>query len=74
MTTARTTPNDEDTVPTYRGTRLHALRIDDELWAAARARADAEGTSVNAEVVAFLRRWVARPPRGTRARKGSRKS
>lgn len=58
----------EEQMPTYRGTRLHAMRIDDELWTAARARADAEGTSVNAEVVAFLRRWVARPPR-TQARK-----
>lgn len=68
--TAKTTPrNEENVAASYRGTKLHALRIEDELWAAARAKADAEGTSVNAEVVAFLRRWVAKPPRKPRGRR-----
>lgn len=43
----------------YRGTALHSMRIPDEVWAAARARADAEGSSVSAEVVAFLRAYGA---------------
>lgn len=36
---------------------LHSMRIPDEVWDAAKARSEAEGTSVSAEVVAFLRRY-----------------
>lgn len=43
----------------YRGTKLHAMRIPDEVWAAALARAAADGTTVTAEVVAFLRAYGA---------------
>lgn len=43
----------------YRGTPLHALRIGDDVWIPSRARADEEGSSVNAEVVAFLRAYAA---------------
>lgn len=42
----------------YPGTPLHSLRIPDEVWVAARTRADENGTSVNAEVVAFLRAYA----------------
>jgi hypothetical protein len=43
--------------PPYRGTRLHALRIPDPVWAAARARAGEDGTSVTAVVVAMLQAY-----------------
>ena len=37
-----------------------SLRIPDNLWHAARAKAVAEGTNLTAVVVAFLRRYVRR--------------
>lgn len=44
--------------PTYRGTRLRAIRVSDEVWQAAINRAQADGSSVSAEVVAFLRAYA----------------
>lgn len=41
----------------YRGTRLRAIRVPDEVWQAALDRAQADGSSVSAEVVAFLRAY-----------------
>lgn len=42
----------------YRGTPLHSIRIDDELWAALTARAAADGASasdvIRAAVTAYL--------------------
>lgn len=37
-----------------------SLRIPDDLWHAARAKAEAEGTTLTAVVIAFLRRYIAR--------------
>ena len=42
-------------------TPLRAMRIADDIWQAARKRASAEGTTVTAVVVAFLRRYGAKP-------------
>lgn len=42
-------------------TMPRSLRIPPELWAAAVDRAQAEGTTVTAVVVAALRAFVARP-------------
>lgn len=41
----------------YRGTRLHAIRVPDAVWQAAIDRAQRDGSSVSAEVVAFLRAY-----------------
>lgn len=42
----------------YRGTPLHAMRVPDEVWAAAIARAAEDGEqSVSAVVVALLRAY-----------------
>jgi acyl-coenzyme A thioesterase PaaI-like protein len=43
----------------YRGTPLHAMRFADEVWQPAIARSREEGSSVNAEVAAFLRAYGA---------------
>jgi predicted HicB family RNase H-like nuclease len=43
------------------GTRLHNIRLEDELWAAAQAKAAAAGTSVSALVREFLKQYVNRP-------------
>jgi hypothetical protein len=44
-------------------TPLRHMRIPDELWDAAMAKADAEGTSVSDVVRELLSRWVKRPAR-----------
>jgi len=41
-------------------TPLRNLRVADDLWHAARVKAEANGTSLTAVIVAFLRRYVAR--------------
>ena len=46
------------------GTRLHPIRLDDELWSAATAKAEAEGTTVSAEVRRFLERWISETTHG----------
>jgi predicted DNA binding CopG/RHH family protein len=43
-----------------RGTPLRNLRVPDDLWQAAKAKAAAEGTTLTAVLVAALRRYVAR--------------
>ena len=45
-------------------TPLRNLRVPDELWAAAKARADMEGTTLTAVLVKALKQYVMRrPPR-----------
>lgn len=50
-----------DTVPpvakNYRGTVIRSIRIPDDVWQAAIERAQRDGSSVSAEVVAFLRAY-----------------
>lgn len=48
-----------------RGTTLRNIRVDDELWQAVQAKAEAEGRSVSEVVRELLARWVKRPPRLT---------
>lgn len=43
-----------------RGTTLRNIRVDDTLWEAAKAKAEAEGTSVSEVVRELLTRWVHR--------------
>lgn len=40
---------------------VRAIRIPDTLWKAAREKAEREGTTVTAIVLAALRRYVAKP-------------
>lgn len=47
------------------GTTLRNIRVDDELWRAAQAKAEAEHRSVSEVVRELLARWVKRPPRLT---------
>jgi hypothetical protein len=46
-----------------RGTTLRNVRIDDELWSAAKTKAAAEGSDVSTVLRELLGRWVTRPPR-----------
>lgn len=43
-----------------RGTPLRNIRIDDELWEAAKAKAATEGRDVSAVTRELLARWVRR--------------
>lgn len=69
--TAPTLAKDPTVAQSYRGTKLHAMRVPDEVWAGARARADDDGSSVNAEVVAFLRAYAAGERYVLKARKAA---
>lgn len=40
------------------GTRLRNLRVDDDLWLAAKARAEEEGTDLSSVIRSFLRAYV----------------
>ena len=42
------------------GTTLRNVRIPDELWEAAKAKAEAEGRTVSEVLRTYLERWVAR--------------
>lgn len=46
-----------------RGTPLRNFRCDDELWAAAQDKAEAEGRDVSTVLRELLSKWVTRPPR-----------
>lgn len=49
-----------------RGTTARNVRVPDDVWDAAKIRADIDGTTVSAVVLAFLRQWsAAEPPRDT---------
>ena len=41
-------------------TPRRSIRVDDEVWNAAKAKADAEGRSVTDVIVAALRRYIRR--------------
>lgn len=45
-----------------RGTTIRPVRISDELWNAAKAKAEAEGTNVSEVVREKLREYVTTPP------------
>jgi predicted DNA binding CopG/RHH family protein len=46
-----------------RGTTLRNVRINDELWEAVQAKAEAEGRNASEVVRELLSKWVTRPPR-----------
>ncbi len=45
-----------------RGTTIRPIRISDELWEAAKAKAEAEGTNVSAVLREKLREYISGPP------------
>ncbi len=45
-----------------RGTPIRNVRVPDELWGRALARAEEEGTSVSAMIVRALEKWVRDEP------------
>jgi len=47
--------------PSMANTPLRAIRVPDEVWQAAREKAEREGTTVTAVVLAALQRYVKRP-------------
>lgn len=47
----------------YSGDRIRNIRVPDELWVAAKAKAAAEGRTVSEVLRDYLKRWVAQPPR-----------
>lgn len=50
-------------MPNQPKTPARAVRVPDDLWDAAKAKADAEATTVSAVIVAALKRFTTRPPK-----------
>ena len=50
-------------VPNKPKTPNRAIRVEDSLWRAAQAKAAAEGKTLTGVIVAYLKRYVAAPPR-----------
>jgi hypothetical protein len=57
------TPDKISPVPNQPKTPVHSLRVDDDIWRAAQAKAEAEGRTLTAVIVAYLKRYVSAPPR-----------
>jgi hypothetical protein len=58
-------PHQKKEAPMSKGTPLRNLRVDDDLWEAATAKAQAEHREggVSEVIRELLTRWVTRPPR-----------
>jgi hypothetical protein len=54
-------------MPNQPKTPVHSLRVDDDLWRAAQAKAEAEGRTLTGVIVAYLKRYASTP---TRAKSG----
>jgi len=50
-------------MPNQPKTPVRGLRVEDALWRAAQEKAAAEGRTLTAVLVAYLKRYVATPPR-----------
>jgi hypothetical protein len=57
------TPGRISTVPNKPKTPVRGIRVDDEIWRAAQAKAKAEGRTLTGVLVAYLKRYVSTPPR-----------
>jgi hypothetical protein len=57
------TPDTMRRMPNQPKTPVRGLRVDDELWHAAQEKAKAEGRTMTDVLVAYLKRYVATPPR-----------
>jgi hypothetical protein len=50
-------------MPNKPKTPVRGLRVDEDLWRAAQDKAEAEGRTMTAVIVAYLKRYVSTPPR-----------
>jgi hypothetical protein len=50
-------------MPNQPKTPVRGLRVENGLWRAAQEKAKAEGRTLTAVIVAYLKRYVATPPR-----------
>jgi len=50
-------------MPNKPKTPVRGIRVDEDLWRAAQAKAEAEGRTLTGVLVAYLRRYVSTPPR-----------
>ncbi len=59
----RNTPDRLSRVPNQPKPPVHSLRVDDDIWHAAQAKAVAEGRTLTAVLVAYLKRYASTPAR-----------
>jgi hypothetical protein len=57
------TPDRLPAMPNKPKTPVRGLRVDEDLWRAAQDKAEAEGRTMTAVIVAYLKRYVSTPPR-----------
>ena len=57
------TPDRLPRMPNKPKTPVRGVRVEDGLWRAAQAKAEAEGRTLTGVIVDYLRRYVASPPR-----------
>ena len=57
------TPGKISPMPNQPKTPVRGLRVEDSLWRAAQEKAKAEGRTLTAVLVAYLKRYVSTPPR-----------
>ncbi|HEY0938415.1 MAG TPA: hypothetical protein VGD91_32290 [Trebonia sp.] len=50
-------------MPNQPKTPVRGIRVDEDLWRAAQEKAEAEGRTMTAVLVAYLKRYVATPTR-----------
>jgi hypothetical protein len=50
-------------MPNQPKTPVRGIRVDEDLWRAAQAKAEAEGRPLTSVLVAYLKRYVSTPPR-----------
>jgi len=50
-------------MPNQPKTPVRGIRVDEDLWRAAQAKAEAEGRTLTGVLVAYLKRYVSTPPR-----------
>jgi hypothetical protein len=57
------TPDRLPAMPNQPKTPVRGIRVEDGLWRAAQAKAEAEGRTLTGVIVAYLKRYVSTPPR-----------
>lgn len=57
------TPGRIPAMPNQPKTPVRGIRVDEDLWRAAQQKAEAEGRTLTGVLVAYLKRYVATPPR-----------
>lgn len=57
------TPDRLSAVPNQPKTPVRGIRVDDGIWRAAQAKAQAEGRTLTGVIVDYLKRYISTPPR-----------